>query len=74
MEIREARDLTKLSLKKLIGSWMTHEITIEKQQEEEKPKKNLAFKIIHHMKDDDDDDDDDNDYDDIEEDITLITK
>jgi len=70
MEIREGRDFTKLSLEKLIGSWMTNEITIEKQQQEDKPKKNLAFKIINQIKDDDDD----NNYDDIEEDITLITK
>ena len=70
MEIREARDFTKLSLEKFIGSWMTNEITIEKQQQEDKPKKNLAFKIINQIKDDDDD----NNYDDIEEDITLITK
>ena len=70
MEIREGRDFTKLSLEKFIGSWMTNEITIEKQQQEDKPKKNLAFKIINQIKDDDDD----NNYDDIEEDITLITK
>jgi hypothetical protein len=49
---------------------MTNEITIEKQQQEDKPKKNLAFKIINQIKDDDDDYNDD----DIEEDITLITK
>ena len=46
MKIWEAKDLTKLSLKELIRSLMTHEIIMEMQKLEEKPKKNLAFKII----------------------------
>jgi hypothetical protein len=61
--IHEAKDLTKLSLEELIGSLMTHEIIMEKQELEEKPKKNLAFKIIHHIDDDD-----------VKEDIALITR
>ncbi|KAJ6874090.1 hypothetical protein NC651_032816 [Populus alba x Populus x berolinensis] len=54
-EIREAKNLTKLSLKKLIGLLMTHEIIMKKQELEEMPKKNLAFKTIHHVDSDDDD-------------------
>jgi hypothetical protein len=62
MTIHEAKDLTKISLEELIGSLMTHEITMEKQELEEKPKKNLAFKIIHHIDDD------------VKDDIALITR
>jgi hypothetical protein len=47
---------------------MTYEITMEKKEQEEKPKKNLIFKIIHHIEDAEDD------HEDIEYDITLITK
>ncbi|KAJ6923700.1 hypothetical protein NC652_017120 [Populus alba x Populus x berolinensis] len=32
MAIREANNLTKLPLKELIGSLMTHKITMEKQE------------------------------------------
>ncbi|KAJ6964139.1 hypothetical protein NC652_002422 [Populus alba x Populus x berolinensis] len=53
MVIREAKDLTKLLLEELIKSFMTHEITIEKQELEKKPKKNLAFKTIYHIDSDD---------------------
>ena len=38
MAIREAKDLTKLSLEELIESLMTHEITMEKQELKEKAK------------------------------------
>jgi len=37
MKIREAKNLTKLSLEKLIGLLMTHEIIMEKQELEEMP-------------------------------------
>jgi hypothetical protein len=53
--IQEAKNLTKLPLEKLIGSLITHEITMEKQELNEKPKKNLSLKIIHHVDSDDDD-------------------
>jgi hypothetical protein len=33
MVVREAKDLTKLLLEELIGSLMTHEIAIEKQEQ-----------------------------------------
>ena len=56
MAIWEVKDLIKLPLEELIGSLMTHEITIEKQGLEKKPNKNLAFKIVCHVDDDDDDD------------------
>jgi len=42
MKIREAKNLSKLSL--------------EKQELEEMPNKNLAFKTVHHVDSDDDDD------------------
>ena len=66
-EIREAKNLTKLAMKKLIGLLMTHEIIMEKQELEEMPKKNLAFKTIHHVDSDDDDDEKE-----VDEDIALI--
>ncbi|KAJ6862428.1 hypothetical protein NC652_039313 [Populus alba x Populus x berolinensis] len=67
MTIREAKNLTKLSLKEIIISHMTHEITINKQELEEKPKKNLAIKIVHHV-------DSDNNDEEVEEDIAFITR
>jgi hypothetical protein len=57
-------------LEELIGSLITHEITMEKQELEEKPKKNLAFKIVHHVDSDDDDDEEEE----VEEDIALIIR
>jgi len=47
---------------------MTHEITMEKQELERRPNKNLALKTIHHIDSDNGDDDE------VEEDITLITR
>jgi len=45
--IQEAKDLTKLSLEELIGSLMTHEITIKENMEDEsKKKKSIALKSI----------------------------
>jgi hypothetical protein len=67
MKIREAKNLTKLSLEKLIGLLMTHEIIMEKQELEEMPNKILAFKTVHHV-----DSDDDDDKKEVEEDIALI--
>jgi len=66
MAIWKVKDLTKFPLEDLIGSLITYEITMEKQELEEKQKKNLAFKIVHHV------DDDDNDE--VEEHIALITR
>ncbi|KAJ6907756.1 hypothetical protein NC651_018252 [Populus alba x Populus x berolinensis] len=66
MAIREANDLTKLPLKELIRSRMTHEIIMEKQELEKKPKKNLEFQTIHHV------DSDDNEE--VEEKIALIIR
>uniref|UniRef100_A0A2K1YH90 Uncharacterized protein n=1 Tax=Populus trichocarpa TaxID=3694 RepID=A0A2K1YH90_POPTR len=62
MTIREVKDLTKLPLKELIDSLMTHEITMEKQELDKKPNKNLTFKTMHHVDSDDDDDDDDENF------------
>jgi hypothetical protein len=59
-------------LDELIGSLMTYEITMKRQEQGEKPKKKLAFKVVHHVKEHNDDDDDDDDE--IEEDFALITK
>ena len=71
--IREAKYLTKLPLKELIGFLKTHEITMDKQEQEEKPKKNLTFKTIHHIGDDEEDDDE-GDHEGIKENIFLIIK
>ena len=68
MTIKEVKDLTKLPLKELIDSLITHEITMEKQELDKKPNKNLTFKTMHHVDSDDDDDDDE-----VEENIALIT-
>jgi len=67
MTIREAKDLTELSLEEIIRSLMTHEITIEKQELKEKPKKNLAIKIVHHVDSDDNEEE-------VEEDIAFIPR
>ena len=69
MTIKEAKNLTKLSLKELIGSLMTHEIAMKEQEWEVNPKGNLAFKIVHQIKDDDNDEEDKKE---IEEYIALI--
>jgi len=66
MAIWKVKDLTKFPLEDLIGSLITYEITMEKQELEEKQKKNLAFKIVHHVDDDDDDE--------VEEHIALIIR
>lgn len=52
MAIQKANDLTKLPLEQLIGSLMTYEIIMEKQEQKEKLKKHS--KIIHHVDNDDD--------------------
>jgi len=62
--ICEAKDLTKLPLKELIASLMTHRITMKKQELEENSKKKLAFKTIHQIDNDDE----------VEKDIALITR
>ena len=67
MTLREAKDLTELSLEEIIRSLMTHEITIEKQELEEKPKKNLAIKIVHHVDSNDNDEE-------VEDDIAFVTR
>ena len=56
--IREAKDLTKLPFKEIIGSLITHEITMDEWERELNPKKILAFKTVHNVVvvvDDDDD-------------------
>ena len=67
MTLREAKDLTELSLEEIIRSLMTHEITIEKQELEDKPKKNLAIKIVHHVDSNDNDEE-------VEDDIAFVTR
>ena len=43
--IQEVRDLTKLSMEELIGSFMTHKLNMHQKEEEEEPKKKtIAFK------------------------------
>jgi hypothetical protein len=54
----EAKDLTKLPFKEIIGSLITHEITMDEWERELNPKKILAFKTVHNVVvvvDDDDD-------------------
>ena len=48
--IQEAKDLKMLSLDELMGSLMTHEVTMRNHQEETKPKKSLALKLSHSKK------------------------
>jgi len=69
MAIQKDKDLIKLSLENLIGSLMTHEITMEKQEQEESSKKNSAFKIVHHN-----DNDDIDHHEGIEEDMSKIQR
>ena len=53
MSIQEAKDLTKLPLDELVGSLMTHEITMKERMEEEErieeesKKKNYSPKVHH---------------------------
>ena len=63
--IEEAKDLTKIGLDELLGSLMTHEITLKTNEEsdESKKKKKIAFKasssqINEETKDDNDSDED----------------
>ena len=46
--IEEAKDLTKMELDELLGSFMTHEITLKSNEEidESKKKKEIAFKTF----------------------------
>lgn len=55
--IQEAKDLTKLPLEELIGSLMTHEITMKEHLEDEsKKKKSIALKTISFEVDSEDED------------------
>jgi hypothetical protein len=45
--IKEAKDLTKMSLDELLGSLMTHEIMLKGREEKENPKRSLALKSSH---------------------------
>jgi hypothetical protein len=45
--IKEAKDLTEMSLDELLGSLMTHEIVLKGREEEAKPKRSLALKSFH---------------------------
>ncbi|GAV65238.1 UBN2 domain-containing protein, partial [Cephalotus follicularis] len=62
MAIEEAKNLNILPLEDLLGSLMTHELTMQKKEddeEKEKKKKNVVvLKSIEDSYDDDDDDDD----------------
>uniref|UniRef100_A0A2N9GTT0 CCHC-type domain-containing protein n=1 Tax=Fagus sylvatica TaxID=28930 RepID=A0A2N9GTT0_FAGSY len=66
--IQEAKDLKVLSLDELMGSLMTHELTMRYHEEEPKPKKSLALKSSNH--DNDDSEEDSDEY----EEMALITR
>ncbi|KAG6649492.1 hypothetical protein CIPAW_07G216000 [Carya illinoinensis] len=53
--ILETRDLKKLEVNELIGSFITHEYTLKRGEEEGKPKKSLALKTVPHESESDDD-------------------
>jgi len=66
--IQKVKDLTKLPMKKLIDSLMTHEIIMDERQQKVNPKKILSFKIVHHINDGGDNDKE------IERAIALTTR
>ncbi|GAV57702.1 zf-CCHC domain-containing protein/UBN2 domain-containing protein [Cephalotus follicularis] len=70
--IEEAKNLNILPLENLLGSLMTHELSMQKkdddEEKEKKKKKVIALKSSTFEDSDDDDDDDDN------EDLALITR
>ena len=57
--IQEAKDLDNLSFDDLIGSLMTHEIIMKRDDNEINRDKNLFSKVLHLSSNDDDEDDDD---------------
>jgi hypothetical protein len=65
--IEEAKDLTKMSLDELLGSLMTHEIMLKRQEEAAKPKKSLALKSSHQENEEEQESDDDKE-------MVLLTK
>ena len=74
MAIREVRDFSKLPLEELMGSFMTHEIMMIKQDKEEevdkKRKKIIALKSFTQEEDKEDRELEDNEL----EDIALLSK
>ena len=69
--IGKAKDLTKMGLDELLGSVMTHEITLKSNEEndESKKKKKITIKTSPSQNNDEIKNDDEND-----EDMTLFTR
>ncbi|KAL6346259.1 hypothetical protein AAG906_033055 [Vitis piasezkii] len=67
--IQEAKDLTKLSLEKLIGSLMTYEINLNNHKKIEENKKSIAF-MASKNDDEEEDSESESDEDSIEEECT----
>ena len=68
--IEESKDLTTLSLEELIGSLMTYEINVKRNEEDLKKKKIIALKAVKDAKSSSDEDELENSDD---EDITMLT-
>ena len=60
--IQEAKDLNTLELDELMGSLMTHEITMKSHDDHDKKKKGIAFKSSIKEEETSDEDDDDEEF------------
>ncbi|GAV58121.1 DUF4219 domain-containing protein/UBN2 domain-containing protein [Cephalotus follicularis] len=75
--IEKAKNLKILPLEDLLGSLMTHELSMQKKdddEEKEKKKKTVVDLKSSTFEDSDDDDDDNDDDDDDNKDLALITR
>ena len=67
--IEESKDLSTLSLEELIGSLMTYEINMKKNEDESKKKKSIALKALKISQSSSDESDSDE-----QDDVAMITR
>ena len=75
--IQEAKDLTKLSLEKLMGSLMIYELNIARKKEKEEPKKikTIAFKSTTQYEESDESDEEENEEEsEDDENLAFLTR
>ena len=69
--IKESKNLATLSLEELIGSLMTYEINVKRNEDDSKKKKMIALKVMKVAKSSSDEDESENSDD---EDIAMLTR